>query len=83
MPWVLMSLTYRIATSAPWLEVAGPIPDLDLRQGASPISLNEVIGEEHPARRFLSPLADRIALNREVTGLHYRSDSEAGVRLAD
>jgi hypothetical protein len=45
--------------------------------------LNRVIGEEHPARRFLCPLADRIALNREVVGLHYRSDSEAGVRLAD
>jgi hypothetical protein len=27
-------------------------------------------------------LADRIARNREILGLHYRSDSEAGKELA-
>jgi len=45
--------------------------------------LERVIGDKHPARELLHPLADRIALNREVIGLHYRSDSEAGKKLAE
>ena len=44
--------------------------------------LERVIGD-HPARLLLHPLADRIAINREVMGLHYRSDSEAGKKLAE
>jgi hypothetical protein len=44
--------------------------------------LSVVIGNENRAYSRLRPLADRIAINREVMGLHYRSDSEAGRRLA-
>ena len=44
--------------------------------------LSVVIGPENRAYEQLRPLADRIAINREVMGLHYRSDSEAGRRLA-
>jgi hypothetical protein len=45
--------------------------------------LEMVLGPRHPARNLLHPLADRIAINREVMGLHYRSDSEAGKYLAE
>jgi hypothetical protein len=45
--------------------------------------LEVVLDADNPARPLLHPLADRIAINREVMGLHYRSDSEAGKRLAD
>lgn len=44
--------------------------------------LGFVLPAQHPARPLLHPLADRIALNREVLGFHYRSDSEAGGVLA-
>jgi hypothetical protein len=44
--------------------------------------LEMVLDPSHPARNLLHPLADRIAINREVMGLHYRSDSEAGKQLA-
>ena len=44
--------------------------------------LERVLRNDHPAYKLLHPLADRISLNREVMGLHYRSDSEAGVKLA-
>jgi len=45
--------------------------------------LAAVITPTHDAERWLSPLANRIAINREVMGLHYRSDSEAGRYLAE
>jgi hypothetical protein len=45
--------------------------------------LRRVLEKYHPALEMLHPLADRIALNREVMGLHYRSDSEAGKVLAE
>jgi membrane-associated phospholipid phosphatase len=45
--------------------------------------LQFVIGQANPAYHLLQPLADRISINREVMGLHYRSDSEGGVRLAE
>ena len=45
--------------------------------------LELVLDPYHPARKLLHPLADRIAINREVMGLHYRSDSEAGKYLAE
>ena len=35
-----------------------------------------------PMRRDLAALADRIARNREIAGLHYPSDSQAGVKIA-
>jgi acid phosphatase (class A) len=44
--------------------------------------LERVIGKKHPAYPLLQPLADRISINREVMGLHYRSDSVAGQELA-
>jgi membrane-associated phospholipid phosphatase len=44
--------------------------------------LELVLNAGNPALPLLHPLADRIAINREVMGLHYRSDSEAGQRLA-
>jgi membrane-associated phospholipid phosphatase len=44
--------------------------------------LEMVLEDTNPARPLLHPLADRIAINREVMGLHYRSDSEAGISLA-
>jgi len=44
--------------------------------------LEFILPGRHPARQYLHPLADRIALNREVMGLHYRSDSDAGAQLA-
>ena len=45
--------------------------------------LGIVLPDKHPARPLLLPLAHRIAINREVMGLHYRSDSEAGELLAE
>jgi hypothetical protein len=46
--------------------------------------LNHVIKpDDHPAKQLLGPMAHRIAINREVLGLHYRSDSVAGAALAD
>ena len=36
-----------------------------------------------PGQGPLRQMADRIARNREVLGLHYRSDSVAGKTLAD
>jgi hypothetical protein len=44
--------------------------------------LRHVLGKDNPASKLLHPLAHRIAINREVMGLHYRSDSEAGEKLA-
>ena len=45
--------------------------------------LAAVLPTGHPATPLLLPLAHRIAINREVLGLHYRSDSEAGEVLAE
>jgi membrane-associated phospholipid phosphatase len=44
--------------------------------------LAAVLPQRHPALPLLAPLAHRIAINREVLGLHYRSDSVAGEVLA-
>jgi membrane-associated phospholipid phosphatase len=44
--------------------------------------LAAVMPDPHPARALLTPLAERIAINREVLGVHYRSDSLAGRTLA-
>jgi membrane-associated phospholipid phosphatase len=45
--------------------------------------LERAIGIKHPAYELLHPLGNRIAINREVMGLHYRSDSVAGEELAE
>lgn len=45
--------------------------------------LTAALPDAHAAVPLLVPLAHRIAINREVMGVHYRSDSEAGEVLAD
>jgi membrane-associated phospholipid phosphatase len=46
--------------------------------------LESVLPKTHQATpALLRTLATRIAINREVLGLHYRSDGEAGVILAE
>ena len=44
--------------------------------------LESVLPGRHPAQPLLRPMAERIAINREVMGLHYRTDSVAGKLLA-
>jgi hypothetical protein len=39
-------------------------------------------GEEHPMARYAAALAQRISENREIAGVHFRSDTEAGQQLA-
>jgi hypothetical protein len=45
--------------------------------------LTAALPDMHPSVPLLVPMAHRIAINREVMGVHYRSDSEAGEVLAD
>ena len=44
-----------------------------------PTQIGQPAEEDRPLRR----MADRIARNREVLGMHYRSDSEVGEKLAE
>ncbi len=44
--------------------------------------LREALPAAHPAQALLPALAHRIAINREVLGVHYRSDSHAAQVLA-
>lgn len=45
--------------------------------------LRDVRGVLPQARRLLDELADRVAMNRIIAGLHYPLDNEAGVMAAD
>ncbi len=40
--------------------------------------LGELLPDDHGAQALLEALVHRIAVNREVLGVHYRSDSHAG-----
>ena len=63
------------ATGDPLLDAATLKP-LDLGAAAAATGLSPALG---PLQR----MAERIARNREVLGLHYPSDSEAGRELAE
>ena len=39
-------------------------------------------GEDHAMARYAAALAQRISENREIAGVHFRSDTQAGQQLA-
>ncbi|MGH6922022.1 MAG: hypothetical protein ACREJ0_30500, partial [Geminicoccaceae bacterium] len=46
------------------------------------LALKEVLPDERNMHAALEGMADRIGKNREIAGVHYASDTDAGKRIA-
>jgi membrane-associated phospholipid phosphatase len=82
---VLAQVMPAIASGEPFGGARMPVTQADLDRVKASI-VTRVDDDKDTAKRMrLTPLwriAQRVARNREVIGVHFRSDSEAGLRLA-
>ncbi len=93
--FMVMPLKYHYSRPRPWTLMPELVPPIDVPgHPAYPSGhamtahlmagfMLTLLPAGHPGRDLMCPLAERIAINREVVGVHYRSDSEAGRIAAD
>jgi membrane-associated phospholipid phosphatase len=88
--FMVMPLKYHHSRPRPWTLMPELVPPIDVPghpayPSGHAMTAHLMAGfmltlppEKHPGRDLMCPLAERIAINREVVGVHHRSDSEAG-----